>query len=218
MYQLTVKSAYAYVRRALDELTTAEDIGMLADLDSVDLHRLVEGFVVEAAYKVQSMAPNTMLEGKNVTLGDTFSIQSINDGAVTIRAEKPIMRLLSLRSRDSLMTVTQMVAEDSPQGRMQLNKYTRGVSDDPVLVLMKRWHGDHMPRMTYYTTSTNEIDEIDFDIEYLPYPMLNEGVVEISPRVEYAVLNQIVAMVLDSLRESEQAEMFRNKVKEYLGG
>lgn len=75
-----------------------------------------------------------------------------------------------------------------------------------------------MPRITYYTTSTNEIDEIDFDIEYLPYPMLNEGVVEISPRVEYAVLNQIVAMVLDSLRESEQAEMFRNKVKEYLGG
>ena len=218
MYQLTVKSAYTYVRKALDELITAEDIGMLTDLDSVDLHQLVEGYIVEAVYKVHTTAPAAMLEGDVVTLGDKFSIEMLNNGAVTIRTLVPIMRLISMRSRDSKITLTQMVAEDSPQGRMQINEYIRGTYDDPVLVLMKKWRGDHMPRMTYYTTSSNDMDEIDFDIEYLPYPELNEGVVLISPRMEYAVLNQIVAMVLDSFRETDLADRFRAKANEYIGG
>jgi hypothetical protein len=42
--------------------------------------------------------------------------------------------------------------------------------------------------------------------------------VEIPPQIEYAVLNNIVALVLDSYRETELADRFRNKSKELLEG
>lgn len=215
MYQLTVKAALEYVRKSIDELMSNEELGMLIDPDAIDLHRLVEGFIVEAVYKTYSLAPITSLEGKQAVAGEDYSFD-ISNSVATISMLSPIARLLSLKCSDSDIILSEMIPEDSAEGRKQLNKYIRGTYDDPRLVLQKKWQGDHMPRMKYYTTKEEESDDITFDIEYLPYPELVEGVVKIAPRTEYAVLNQVVAMVLDSIRESEQAEKFRVKSKEYL--
>lgn len=216
MYQLTVKAALNYVRKSIDELMSNEEIGMLIDPDAIDLHRLVEGYIVEAVYKTYSLAPTTLLEGKDAVEGEDFSFERSDDNVATISMLIPIARLLSLKCSDSDIILSDMIPEDSAEGRKQLNQYVRGTYDDPRLVLQKKWNGDHMPRMKYYTTKATDSDDITFDIEYLPYPELVEGVVNIAPRVEYAILNLIVAMVLDSLKEFEQAERFRVKSREYL--
>ena len=210
MYPLTV-------RRAIDELTSTEEIGMLIEPDSVNLHRLVEGFLVEAVVKTHTMAPTLALEGEDAKQDEDYSVE-LEDGVVTISMLTPILRVLSVKCSDSDYILSDLIPENSAEGRKQLNKFVRGTYDDPRLVLLKKGNGDHKPRMKYYTTTETDVENVSFDIEYIPYPELVEGVVMIAPRMEYAVLNQIVAMVLDSYRESELADRFRAKAKEYMEG
>lgn len=216
MYSLTVKGAFAYVRRAIDELTSAEEIGHLVEPDAIDLHRLVEGAMVEAVVKAYSLAPGLTLEGETAVKGKDYELE-LKDGVVTISMLTPTARVVSVQCNDSEVILSDLIPENSAEGRKQLNKYIRGTYDDPRLVLLKQWNGDNMPRMRYYTT-TKELKDLDFTIEFLPYPVLEEGVVKIASRLEYVVLNFIVALVLDSFKEFEAAERFRVKAKEYMEG
>lgn len=217
MYPLTVKAAYAYVRKAIDELTSTEDIGMLIEPDSVDLHRLVEGFLVEAVVKTHSLAPVLALEGEDANKDQDYSI-ALSDGVVTISMLTPVLKVLSVKCSDSDYILSDLIPENSAEGRKQLNQYVRGTYDDPRLVLLKKSNGDHKPILKYYTTAETDATKVSFDIEYIPYPEMVEGVVMIAPRMEYAVLNQIVAMVLDSFKEVDLADRFRVKSKEYMEG
>ena len=216
MFQLTVKAALAYVRRAIDELTTAEEIGHLVDPDAIDLHRLVEGAMVEAVVKAYSLAPSHILEGETAVKGEDYELE-LKDKVVTISMLTPTARVVSVQCNDSEVILSDLIPENSAEGRKQLNKYIRGTYDDPRLVLLKKWKGDNMPSMRYYTT-TKELKDLDFTIEFLPYPVLEEGVVKVASRLEYVVLNFIVALVLDSFKEFEAADRFRVKAKEYMEG
>lgn len=216
MYSLTVKGAFAYVRRAIDELTTAEGIGHLVDPDAIDLHRLVEGAMVEAVVKAYSLAPSHILEGETAVEGKDYELE-LKDKVVTISMLTPTARVVSVQCNDSEVILSDLIPENSAEGRKQLNQYIRGTYDDPRLVLLKQWKGDNMPSMRYYTT-TKELKDLDFTIEFLPYPVLEEGVVKVASRLEYVVLNFIVALVLDSFKEFEAADRFRVKAKEYMEG
>lgn len=216
MFPLTVKGALAYVRKAIDELTSVEDIGMLVSPDAVNLHRLVEGCMVEAVLKTYAQAPAESMEGVVAEEESDYKLIGLKDGVVTISFETPIARMLSLRCVDSEIIVSDLVPENSAEARKQLNKYVRGTFDDPRVVLQKVWNGDNMPILKYYTTTKKGLDEVSFDIEVLPYPALVEGVVQIAARMEYPVLNNIVALVLDSYAQTELADRFRAKAKEYM--
>lgn len=216
MYPLTVKGALAYVRKAIDELTSVEDIGMLISPDAVNLHRLVEGCMVEAVLRTYAQAPVESLEGVMAEVESDYRLMQLQDGVVTIAFETPISRMLSLRCVDSDVIVSDLIPENSAEARKQLNKYVRGTYDDPRVVLQKVWNGDNKPIMKYYTTTKGRLDEVHFDIEILPYPTLAEGVVQIAARMEFPVLNNIVALVLDSYAQTELADRFRAKAKEYM--
>jgi hypothetical protein len=216
MYQLTVKSALSYVRKALDELTSVEDIDMLVGPDALDLSKIVEGYMTEAVIKTYAAASAVLLEG--VMAEDDDAAYSLTDKVITITMNVPVAKILSVKCSDSDVIVSELIPEDSAEGRKQLDKYVRGTYDDPRVVLQKKWNGDHMPILKYYTTEKTPLVEGDVEVEYLPYPELVEGVVQIAPRMEYPVLNNIVAMVFDSLNDPTRAEFFRNKAKEYLGG
>jgi hypothetical protein len=216
MYPLTVKGALAYVRKAIDELTSVEDIGMLVSPDAVNLHKIVEASMVEAVLKTYEMAPAESMEGVVAEEESDYKLIRLKDGVVTISFETPIARMLSLRCVDSEIIVSDLVPENSAEARKQLNKYVRGTFDDPRVVLQKVWNGDNMPILKYYTTTKDSLDDTSFDIEILPYPTLTEGVVQIAARMEFPVLNNIVALVLDSYAQTEIADRFRAKAKEYL--
>lgn len=216
MYPLTVKAALAYVRRSIDELISAQEIGLIMEPDALDLHKLVEGCMVEAVVRAYASAPVFSLEGEKAVKEEDYSLE-LADGVATISMLTPTSRVLSIKCADSDILVSDMVLENSAEGRQQLNKYIRGTYDAPRVVLLKQWENDHMPRMRYYTTTLNE-EDLDFDIEYLPYPSLEEGVVKIASRLEYVVLNLIVSSVLESFKELDAAERFRVKAKEFMEG
>ena len=212
MIQLSISAACAYVRKVMDELISVEEIGMLVSPDAVDLHKLVEGSIVEAAVKVHNLAPSVMIDGILGTAGTDYET-SLTEKVLTITMKKDTIRVASVKASDSSIIVSDLVPEDSAEGRKQLDKYVRGVPDDPRLVLAKVWAGDNLPVLKYYTTETAEVE-----LYYVPYPEIEETIIMICPKLEYAVLNEIAAMVLDILGEHDKAAIYREKANKYMEG
>lgn len=224
MYQLSINSATSFVRTALDELTTVEEIGMLVDADAVNLQRLVVNSICEAVVKTHMGASPSMISGIVATVSKTkeeeanpeaeedpvFSTElDTTSGVVTITMLKDTLRVVSVQAEDSPVVVCNIYPEHSAEGRKQLNKYVRGVSDDPRVVMQKRWSDTYKPILKYYSTEQDTCPEIT--LEYIPYPVLQDAMVDVSPQLEYAVLNELVAMVLDSVKEHDKAALYRAK-------
>lgn len=224
MYQLSINSATSFVRTALDELTTVEEIGMLVDADAVNLQRLVVNSICEAVVKTHMGASPSMISGIVATVSKAkeeeanpeaeedpvFSTElDTTSGVVTITMLKDTLRVVSVQAEDSPVVVCNIYPEHSAEGRKQLNKYVRGVSDDPRVVMQKRWSDTYKPILKYYSTEQTTCPEIT--LEYIPYPVLQDAMVDVSPQLEYAVLNELVAMVLDSVKEHDKAALYRAK-------
>lgn len=206
MYQLGINAACAFVRTALDELTTVEEIGFLVDADAVNLQRIVENCIVEAVVRTHQNAIPLLIDGEKGEKGVDFDAELQDDGSTKITMLQDTLRVASVKATGSPVVCT-FVAEDSPQGRMQENKFTRGVYDDPRVVLVKSWSDDYRPVLRFYTAQQGA----EFAVEYIPYPVITDSMVGISPRLEYAVLNEITAMVLDSVNEHQKASIYRAK-------
>lgn len=228
MIQLSISAAHAYVRKVLDELTSVEELGMLVSPDSMDLHKLVEGFVVEAAVRVHTNAPSYLLDGIAGEIDEDFTIDDNSGKVLTITMNKDCVRIASIKAKDSDYVVCDLIPEDCAEGRKQLNEYTRGTYDDPRAVLMKTWAGEYKPIVKYYslkeaiaedeTAAQNTTEKNSpVDVEYIPYPAIDETIVMVSPRLEYNVLNETVALVLDALDQREKAQLYRAKAQNYGG-
>lgn len=223
MYQLSINSATSFVRTALDELTTVEEIGMLVDADAVNLQRLVVNSICEAVVKTHMGASPSMISGIVATVpkaeeeanpeaeeDPVFSTElDPVSGVVTITMLTDTLRVVSVQAEDSPVVVCNIYPEHSAEGRKQLNKYVRGVSDDPRVVMQKRWSDTYKPILKYYSTEQTTCPEIT--LEYIPYPVLQDAMIDVSPQLEYAVLNELVAMVLDSVKEHDKAALYRAK-------
>ena len=216
MYSLAISKAVAYVRQAIDEINSSESYGLIGEAELLDLHKLVEGYFAEAVINVHTMAPALLMEGEMAVKGTDYDLK-LEGGVVTITMKTPAVRVVSAKCSDSDITLTELIPEDSAEGRKQLNKFIRGTYDDPRLVLQKKWAGEHMPVMKYYTTQETA-ETLDFDLEIIPYPSYVGGEAVIAPRLEYAVLNYLVAMVLDSFKEHEKANLYKAKAQEEMGG
>ena len=215
MYQLSINSATSYVRTALDELATVEEIGMLVDADAVNLQRLVVNSIVEAVVKTHQGAASVLIDGITGKKGEDYKAE-LKDGVITITMLKDTLRLASLQAEGSPVVVCSVVPENSAEGHKQLNKYVRGVSEDPCLVLQKVWSESYKPIFKYYSTEATTCPEIT--LEYIPYPVLHDAIIDVSPQLEYAVLNELVAMVLDSVKEHDKAALYRAKATAIMEG
>lgn len=221
MFQLGISAACAYVRKSLDELTSVEDIGLIASPDAIDLHKIVEDSIVEAAVRVHERANVLMMEGEVATkdTGYKASQNTKDKTIVEIAFNKghEAVRIVSLKASDSSYVITELIPEDSAEGRKQLDANVRGTYDDPRAVLLKKWTNDHCPEIRYYSAaSDSKLPE--FTIEYVPYPIINEQMIKVCSRLQYAVLNELTAMVMDSLSLHERAALHREKANNIMEG
>jgi hypothetical protein len=237
MYQLSITSATSFVRTVLDELETVEEVGILVDADAVNLRRLVVNSIVETVADTHLGASPSVLSGIVATVkaeaeeDEEPTEQEKADGAeepvfeasldttsgvVTIEMLQDTLRVVSVQAGDSQVVVCNIYPEHSPEGRKQLNKYVRGVSDDPRVIMQKRWSDTYKPILKYYSTEQNTCPEMT--LEYIPYPALNEGIVLVSQQLEYAVLNELAAKVLDSVNQHEKAALYRAKSQAIMKG
>lgn len=215
MYQLEISAAFQFVQSVLDELTNTDEAVDLA-ADTTDIEKLVENALVEAVITTHMGALAVLVDGVVGEDGADYDSALSEDGVVTITMQTDALRIVSVQAEDSPVVLTDIVPENSAEGRKQLNRYVRGVSDDPRVVLQKRWSEPYKPVMKYYSTKEETCPVMT--VEYIPYPVLDEGAVLVCPKLEYAVLNEVAAMVLDALNESQKATIYRAKAKSMMGG
>lgn len=214
MKQLEVSTAYQFVQNVLDELTNTGEAVDLAS-DTTDIEKLVEGALVEAVITTHMGALAVLVDGVVGEDGADYD-SAMEDGVVTITMQTDALRIVSVQAEDSSEVVVDIHPENSPEARKQLNKYTRGVYDDPAVVMCKRREEDYKPVLKYYSTEMDTCPVMT--VEYIPYPVLDGGIIEVCPKLEYAVLNEVAAMVLDSVKESQKATIYRAKAKSMMGG
>lgn len=212
MISLTLDYAHEYILQALDELKNLENATMLVEGEELDTRKLTEGYIIEAVLRAHKDAPSYLVDGVIGTNGEDYSA-TITDNVAGIAMLQKSARLASLKASDSHVVVTDHAAEESAIGRMQNNPYVRGTYDDPRLIVKKVWADDYKPEYLYYSVKD---DTATFTLEYVPYPEIKDGAVSISEKLEYAVLNLLVAMVLDALSLNDKAGLYRTKYQEYL--
>lgn len=215
MKQLEVSTAYQFVQNVLDELTNTGEAVDLAT-DTTDIEKLVEGALVEAVITTHMGALAVLVDGVVGEDGADYDSALSEDGVVTITMQTDALRIVSVQAEDSSEVVVDIHPENSPEARKQLNKYTRGVYDDPAVVMCKRREEDYKPVLRYYSTEKDTCPVMT--VEYIPYPVMDEESVKVCPKLEYAVLNEVAAMVLDALNESQKAAIYRAKAKSMMGG
>ena len=227
MIPLSLDYAHKYLLQAIDELKNLEPGTMLGEREDLDTYKLVEGYIVEAAIKAHKDAPAYLIAGKvgkekprkdeDIVEGETYdyevSFVSNDTEVAEIKMLQKSARLASIIASDSLVVVVNPIPEDQPIARMQNNMWIRGTYDDPRLIVKKVWSNENKPEYLYYSVTS---PSTTFSLEYIPYPEIVDNQIAISEKVEYAVLNLMVAMILDALSLSEKANIYKAKYMEYL--
>lgn len=245
MTRLEVTAAVRAVRKNMDEMRfNASDIYGPTDNDELD--DIIRKTIPEAINAVNRAVPPALLQGITVrpewsetrqgqtTWKSDFAYMDVHGHTLHFTIDDDCLRIVALRAIDSPVTVTGEVAEDSPEGRMQLNPYTRGTFDSPVLV-RNQIHRTGMTSYSYFSL-IDDMDGFDLEtwlaehgqegrdtfplegVEYMPLCRLERGKLyhndgaehyyDISEQVVDMVIYQLTGMVLVICGETDKAKYF----------
>lgn len=226
MTYLYTDTAADFVRARLDEIAAlpeASDMLGSAD-DSKNINALVEALLPEAVETVHLVAPAVLMEGIEIAYGEDDespkpTSEVIDEGVLDIdfseMTDTAVLRLAYFKCDDSDVTLDTTFAENSPQGRLQLNKYLRGTPEHPIIIEMAD-SKDCLPHYKYYTT-TLPTDDLKYILCYFPkqYGATEdtEGTTtryyyNVSSKLYFQVLSQLTGLVLQTYGQAESAQAF----------
>ena len=216
---LYISEAIAFVRARLDEISQSASDMVVDTVDDRNLDMTVEKLLPEAIEDVHIAAPASLLEGSVFSSGNAgpFS-KSQEDGIIDIDFRSPaqgsfdVLRLVWFKCSGGILTSTTF-PEDSPEGRIQLNKYIQGQPDEPVIVRQADG-ADFRPHYKYYTTKQ---DDADFSICVFPVPAkatdTTGGYFFVSSQLKTTTLNRLTAKVLIAYGDAQRAQAFMQTTK-----
>ena len=241
MVAITVADAVKLVRKNLDELDPNGSImmddenGSSAEYgDNPSLNDIIARNLPEAINAVHLAAPVWLLEGETAALATNTPTHIYNyyDATMTsdtygmlhlqMADDAKFLRLVSFQATDSPIIVTDVIAEASPEGRKQLNKYLRGQYDRPRLVQLQGVHSS--PAFNYFTLlpSTVSADPApsfsDFikQFIYIKEQFYSDTATEyqISRRLRQNIIDCLTAMVLMTYSD-QRAQSFYQKANSF---
>ena len=217
MYSLTIDEVLAFVRKSIDETIENGSSMLSTDIDAESLDEIVKDSIPEAIVLTHSAAPVSRLSGKVAEAESSLAVTSNGDGSVKLVMKVDTLRIVSVHMSDSPFTVTSIFEEDTPQGRMQKNPYTKGTWDNPTVILNKvSKSGARKPELTYYSLKDREEADVKPEVEYIPYPEDGSESYEVSDDLRFAVLNMAVSLVMTAFMETDVATVFSERAQQYM--
>lgn len=132
MKTFTIDEIVGAVRVKLDEISLNESEMMDAEEDNTNLDKVIKSCISEAYRMVSLLADVSMIEGKDGS-GSPLSIDSNLVGRVELPSD--FIRLVGIRLSSWNSAKSSAVPEDSPEYRMQSNKWVCGSPSRPVVAL-----------------------------------------------------------------------------------
>lgn len=224
--RITLSEAIEFVRARIDELSFSNDDMIFPADDDRNFDNTVEKLLPEAAEYVYRASPAGYLEPESeiyvpevgfATEGITSSAL-LDDGSirVVVPTDSDFFRFVSFKSSDSDVYVTTTVPFNSPEARMQMDPYTKGSYDAPVVVERK------MPgsiEYTYYSVKPGrreDAEPVGFSLYKIDKPSFADGSIFCPEYLGFAVLNRLTGMVLDAYKETQYAQSFYQKSLTYI--
>lgn len=187
--KLTIGEAREFVRARLDELAAQESDMLLDVIDDRNLDNTIDSLLEDAITYIHLAAPASLMEGpiiteSNFAAGELSVLNRVLDVDTALAdIEDDILRLISFQCGDSDIKLTSAFYEDSPEARMQLNKYIQGQPDSPALVRLDD-SPNYKPHYKYYTTDMGAGgygQALHFALRYFPRPRLQGGSLSLTP-------------------------------------
>lgn len=205
MKELTVTDAIAHVRHNIDELEMNGSSMFGEEMDAAALDILCARHLPSAVEYVHRQMPAGSLDGVKAP-EEEIHAETDEYGVISVRIAADMTRLVSFRASDSMHVLTGYVKEDSPEGRMQLNRHVCGRYDSPVLVRVDGSMG-HRPAFRYYSAK-DPSEPPELEIIYLPYQADGSQSYMVADHAVQPVLDRLTGLVLSSYGESERAQLF----------
>ncbi len=233
MTDILLSEAVDVVRRNIDEASADAAAMFWETTDTTALNSTIKGMLAQAINDVCAIAPAYMMQGitkdhEDITYSDDTPTA---DGVVEFAIDGRVARIVALKAYLSDIVLTGSVDESSPEGRMQLNKYTRGTYDDPCLVRMQVSNRRDDPGASvktfstyrYYTLKENGIYD-DGYIEYLSYYPIAEQSddcaiwdsskesFQVPDLLKETILKHITGLVLTIYGETDKARFYLQNI------
>lgn len=214
MKTLTTEQAIGFVRKSIDEIGMNESEMMGASGDALHLDDMIRKHIPDAVFHVHASAPIELLDGKSLNVGADMEVSlAANDNSVlALQIQTPIVRIVSLKLKDSDISVVSELSESSAEGRKQSNRHIRGTFDRPVLVRKNTEADADMPCYMYYSlreeSSGAGISNIVDYCTAIPMPVEGADSYEVSSQLILPTLNYLTGLVLTAYSEAERAEIF----------
>lgn len=219
---LYISEAIAFVRARLDEIAQSDSDMVVDTVDDRNFNTTVEKLLPEAIEDAHLAAPASLLEGFVFPQESTPApfTKSLTDGVIDVDFRTPesgndgfdVLRLVWFKCADGILTSTTF-AEDSPEGRIQLNKYIQGQPDEPVVVRQAD-SADFRPHYKYYTTKQ---ESANFKLSVFPVPVKKTdttgGYFFVSAQLKTITLNRLTAKVLITYGDAQRAQAFMQATK-----
>lgn len=215
---LSVSTALEFVKKSIDEFTSIAEGSMMISSDYPALGDMVEGAMEEAVVRVHENADPRYLDGITTTVVGTAYTPvggTAQDKILKVSLSESVIRVLSIQNDKSPILVTEFIPEGSAEARKQENEYIRGTHDAPCVVQRRKSNsGGYKPEFVYYSVAA--ASDKNFTVEYIPYPDAADDDYDICPRLKFAVLNEVTAIVLEGLGEVEKAQVHRARYAQYM--
>ncbi len=239
-YPLTTDNIIKAVRHKLDERKISLDEEVIEYGESTDnesLDRIIKMLSAEAINTVHRLAPAPMLEPTQTITSAVPTVELLADDILNIKLEQPeseasrwanpFLRLVACRPKNTGRLITDVIPEDSPEGRMQLNEYVRGTWDDPRLILLQGCSAME-PEFILYgcggkeesadsaqadISASDYLKEFSWVEQYISQP--ESETYQVSYQLLENYINQITGAVLSVYKNADQANHFFTLAKTF---
>lgn len=192
------------VRVALDQNMTSDALMALEDIDTLSLEEIIKSKLEDAARFIEGESPVYLLDG----IGEPFA-GSIGWEAQTgigpgyILLPEDFLRLISFQMSDWSVQVTQAIPEDSPLYMMQRSRFPgiRGCPQKPVVAITNRAGG---LVLEFYSCSAGPDVHVK-RARYLPIPKIEDGMIDLCPRLRSSIVYYTAYMTSLSLQAADMA-------------
>lgn len=200
MKTLSIDQVITSVRKKYEEIDVNES-GMIATSDDANFNTVVESCIADAYRFVMLSANTSLLEGKQLT-GVNLTVDDNMVGRVALPSD--FLRGVTVRLSSWQSSPSDIITEDTPQYRMQSDKYACGTYQEPVAALVHTATGR---TMELYKAKTKD----DTIKSFVYVPSWDEGSsnVQIPDQLANAFIYYVAALTATTFREDVANDFFK---------
>lgn len=201
MKTFTIDTIVKKVRVKIDEIAANESEMMDTSSDNVNLDTVIKSCIAEAYKMVSMLADISMVEGKDGS-SSTLTIGADLVGKVSLPTD--FIRLVGVRLSSWISAKSAAIPEDSPEYRMQSNKWVCGSPNRPVVALVNGKNGRVLELYKAgYTTDTLA------SFTYIASISDDATSVQISEQLADAFIYFIAGLTMATFREDVANDFFK---------